>query len=143
MTDIERIEGNTKIWWQPVSRSRFEPFSSRTLINTSNGDSCRSVLFIDGYAIYWWLSGRCKLQATRLRSVCGMRKLVYNLSIKYCYICGRISTIIGYVRRLSKSDFWLRHICQSVFPPSCTAGIFMKFDILGYLENLRRKLKFY
>ena len=50
------------------------------------------------------------------------------------------------VRKISKSDYWLRQVCPScphAFNNSApTARIFMKFDIAVFLQNLSRKFNF-
>jgi hypothetical protein len=54
---------------------------------------------------------------------------------------------IGVFRQLcnvTKSDYWLRYVCQSEWNNSAPTGrIFMKFDIWGLFEYLLRKLKFH
>jgi hypothetical protein len=56
-------------------------------------------------------------------------------------------TISRRVRKIAKSDYYLRHICLSVRPPAWnnfarTRRIFMKFDILLFFENMSRKTSF-
>ena len=51
------------------------------------------------------------------------------------------------VRQVTKSDYWLPHVCPSVFPSSCnnsapTGQIFMQLRIWVCFENLLRKFKF-
>jgi len=51
------------------------------------------------------------------------------------------------VRRIAKSNYWLRHACLSVRPPTWnssapTGRMLVKFEVLLFLENLSRKFKF-
>jgi hypothetical protein len=57
------------------------------------------------------------------------------------------STIFMRVRKIAKSEYWLRHVRPSVGLSKCnnsalTGSIFMKFDIPVFHENLSRKFKF-
>jgi hypothetical protein len=149
MTDIERIEENTKIWWQLVSRSRFEPLSTRTLIKTANGDSYRSaplksaVMFIDG----------CYLEGVNRRSpgcvpLVGCEPWFTRPTCQWNIVTSvaEFPLLLAECVTLEKPLLASSHL--SVCPPSCnksasTAGIFMKFNTWGSFENLPRKLKFY
>lgn len=50
------------------------------------------------------------------------------------------------VSKITKSDYYLRHICLSVSPFAWNSSAvalqtFMKFDISGFFENLLTNLK--
>ena len=53
------------------------------------------------------------------------------------------NSVFRRVRKIAKSDCWLRHVCPSVAwnNSAPTGRIFMKFDI--FFESLSRKFKFY
>jgi len=56
-----------------------------------------------------------------------------------------VSAVFRRVRKVAKSDYSLRHVCPSVLLSTCnnsapTGQIFMKFDILVFLEKLDKIL---
>ena len=78
-----------------------------------------------------------------------------NIFIRYCRKSSSKTAfkydLVRRVLKIAKSDYWLRHECQSVRPSvrlsawnnsAPTGRIFIRFDILAFFENLSRKLKF-
>ena len=70
---------------------------------------------------------------------------------RYSQICTSLS-VFGSVRKIAKSNYWLRHVCPSVRPSShpsawnnsaSTGRSFMQFYISEFFENLSRKFKFH
>jgi hypothetical protein len=81
-------------------------------------------------------------------------RLVGFIVKKYVIMHGHmIVKFFKFVRKVAKSDYWIRHVCcPCVGPwvrlsgwniPALTGRIFMKFDIWILFENLLRRFKFY
>jgi hypothetical protein len=59
-----------------------------------------------------------------------------------CILCGENESFLGAFAKLRKAT--VRHVCLSACNNSAlTGGIFMKFDIREFLENVLRKFKFH
>jgi hypothetical protein len=74
-----------------------------------------------------------------------------TLPARFDCFFARINGLPSFIRRvskISKSDYYLRHVCPSVCPPawnnSAHSGrISIKLDIWLFFENQSRKFKFY
>jgi len=81
----------------------------------------------------WWWSFGHRLQRVHIARFIASGKDV----------AARLAAFVRSVRKISKSDYWLRHVFISVWNSAAPTGRgFMKFESWVFFENLSRKLKF-